>query len=344
VANPDRTYSGLFSLTALTAARDIPSATAAMIHLAWHHDLAPHGHLDRWSDLGLQVVDVVRLAAIGAPIGGNTLADLIEAAPPPEASELNAISTAATVALREPSAMRWISANSERVAEAPNWHPVVTGLAGLTVSVPLAEEALTHLMRRRAELPRDIALYVQLNPWFSKRFAVRFRRRIGGKRARIRERGATARAWSHARTLLGDSVPFEWSSLHGRGAGRPLDEWSHRLLNDYVDLLERLYPESIPPTVASLYAISTGAISRGATHERVTAGWHLLPIRVVERSRAMAGIPPSDDPRRSRAEARVVDIASRALANNPEPWRELLWAAYGERRGLIEASRGLIPS
>ena len=105
------------------------------------------------------------------------------------------------------------------------------------VSVPLAEEALSNVMKTRKKLTSELTEMVQLNPWFSRRFAVRYRRRMKGKRLRISERGATLRAWSHARTLLQPQIPEPWTSLLKRGVGRPLDWWSENLLTDYTNLL-----------------------------------------------------------------------------------------------------------
>lgn len=103
----------------------------------------------------------------------------------------------ATLALARPEIVRWISANVARVDGTDNSKAAVPGLGGATVSVPLAEEALTKLMSAKSVLPGRVAEYVQFNPWFSCRFAIRYRRRMGGKRIRVREGGATARAWSH---------------------------------------------------------------------------------------------------------------------------------------------------
>jgi hypothetical protein len=239
-------------------------------------------------------------------------ADLIESSPWSQDND-EGISAAATMALRHPDTMRWISANPERVSASSNWHEVVTGLGGLTVSVPLAEEALINLARTKRKLPRRLVAYVQLNPWFSKRFAGRFRRRMGGRRIRIRERGATARAWSHARTTLGSRIPFEWSSIHGRGVGRPLDKWSQRLLADYVEVFGRVYDEDIPPAVASLYVIGAGAIGAETPSSRVATEWRFLPLGVENSGRSLLGLSPRDPESEGLADARGLDEATAKL-------------------------------
>ena len=40
-------------------------------------------------------------------------------------------------------------------------------------------------------------------------FAIRYRRRMKGKRIRVYERAATARGWSHARTILMARLPID---------------------------------------------------------------------------------------------------------------------------------------
>lgn len=265
-----------------------------VIRLAWRHQLRPTGTRYDWALPDLSLLDTVRLAGLGVEMPPEEFAHLVDRSAPADTVDADAIAAAATVALRDPAKIRWIATNTDTVAKSPNWHQVAQGLGGLTVSVPLAEEALFNLMKARAKLPKPLAASVQLNIWFSRRFAARFRRRLGGKRIRVRERGATTRAWSHARTSLGLRVPFEWSSRHGRGAGRPLDDWSTELLADYVDVIENVYPDGSPAVIASLYAIAAGAIGHRASTATVASRWDSLPLTVENKARAMLGLDPAD--------------------------------------------------
>ncbi len=333
------TYFGEFSLEALNQAAALsPSAARNIIGLGWRHGLLPTGHFTDWDSLELRLVDVVRLRALDSRMPLESFSALIERSRA-EADEAPAVAAAATVALRDPEAMRWITANPDRVAASPNWHQVVVGLGGLTVSTPLAEEAMISLMRTKCKLPGELVRVVQLNPWFPRRFAVRFRRRMGGKRIRIRERDATVRAWSHARTLLGIRVPYEWSSLHGRGTGRPLDRWSERLLADYTEVFTRVYEEApIEATAASLYAIAAGAIEVRSEEDTIATGWDVLPLEVETRGRAMLGLPGSAS---DGADAAALVHASQTLGNNGAAWRDVIARAFQDREGLVTATRHL---
>ncbi len=333
------TYHGELSLEALNQAAAVsPSAAREVIALGWRHGLHPTGGFTGWESLDLRLVDVVRLRALDSRMPLESFHTLIEASRA-ETDESAAVAAAATVALRDPAAMRWITANADRVAVSPNWHQVVVGLGGLTVSTPLAEEALINLMRAKCKLPRELSAYVQLNPWFSRRFAIRFRRRMGGKRIRLRERGATARAWSHARTLLGTRVPYEWSSLHGRGVGRPLDRWSERFLEDYTEVFAKVYDGNpIPATVASLYAIAAGAIEAEASRSSIAAGWEDLPLPVENRGRAMLGLEGSTSGMEAAA---ALANASQTVRDDAAAWRDIVNRAFVDREGLVAATRHL---
>ncbi|MDJ0953052.1 MAG: hypothetical protein QNJ81_05180 [Acidimicrobiia bacterium] len=333
------TYYGELSLEALNQAATLsPSATRDIIGLGWRHGLHATGRFTEWDSLNLRLVDVVRLRALDSRIPMESFSALVERSRA-DADESPAVAAAATVTLRDPDAMRWITANPDHVAASPKWHQVVVGLGGLTVSTPLAEEALISLMRAKCKLPRELSTFVQLNPWFPRRFAVRFRRRVGGKRIRIRERDATARAWSHARTLLGTRVPYEWSSLHGRGRGRPLDRWSERLLADYADVFVRVYEQTpIAATAASLYAIAAGAINVRGTGDAIAAGWDALPLEVERRGRAMLGLPGATA---ERDNADALAHASQTIGSDAVAWREIISRAFLDREGLVTATRHL---
>ena len=164
----------------------------------------------------------------------------------------------------------------------------------------------------------------------------------GGKRIRIRERGATARAWSHARTTLGTEVPFEWSSIHGRGVGRPLDKWSLQLLGDYVGVFDRAYETAIPAEIASLYAIASGSIGHTTSIRDAASGWDLLPEATENSGRTMLGLAVNNPSRSELADASALDLASRSLLEQPSFWKELLARAETGGESLEAASRGLI--
>lgn len=304
----ERSFSGVLPLELLAADRDpLQPPPTEIIRLGWRHCLHAVGAIPPRDELDLSLLDSVRLAALGVRLPPETFNRLVVQSPEPSDADSAAIATAATVALRDPMMIRWIAANTDRVAKSPQWHQVVQGLGGQTVSVPLAEEALFNLMKAKTRLPRLLGESVQMNVWFSKRFAARFRRRTGAKRLRVRERGATTRAWSHARTSLGRQVPFEWSSRHGRGSGRPLDDWSTELLGDYVELFEATFAGHPPAMVASLYAIASGAIGHKPAGE-VTDGWDTLPLHVENSARAMLGLDAAIAPDTDL-------VALRAMAN-----------------------------
>lgn len=337
------TYSGDLSLDVFSTLGDAsPAAANEIIHLAWRHGLRPIGTFTRWHSLELGLCDVVRLAALGVPIAPDEFSALIQTSAEPDTADLEAIAAAATVALRDPRTMRWISANRETVARSRNWQCVVPGLTGVTVSVPLAEEALINLMKAKCEFPRDISGYVQLNVWFSRRFSARLRRRVRGKRIRIRERAATTRAWSHARTALGHQVPFEWSSIHGRGVGRPLDHWSVELLSEYVTTFDNTYDQAVPAVVASLYAIAAGSIGHRPTEAAATANWDVLPYQVEERARRLLGLSAPSTP--DAATARALASATTAIGASGHGWGEFVATAFTEGRGIAAAADGLINS
>jgi len=164
------------------------------------------------------------------------------------------------------------------VATDPGWREMLRGLGGVTVSVPLAEEALHNILAETRKLPAELTASIQLNPWFSARFATRFRRRTRGKRIRVRERAATSRGWSHARTLVSDQLPAPWSSRHGRGVGRPLDRWSRRLLNDYAELMLMTFgADGVPAVLAPLFAVAAAATPDLPVPESAAATWTSLP-------------------------------------------------------------------
>jgi hypothetical protein len=240
---------------------------------------------------GLDLLGTTRLAGLATDLDPTAFSNVIVRAAAPDAADVPALHVAATAAVGRPQVMRWITGNAKSVISEDNWRAVLPGLGGVTKSVPLAEEALFNLMKTRKRLTSELTGFVQLNPWFSRRFAVRYRRRMRGKRLRITERGATLRGWSHARTLLGSQLPVSWTSLLKRGVGRPLDWWSNDLLVEYTDLLLETYADDgIPPALAPLFVVAAAGIGRRDIPEDAVAPWDVLPPGIEIRARELLGV------------------------------------------------------
>jgi len=274
---------------------EAPQSAGTAIDQLWRREGCVSGSLRRFVNAGavpprLDLLQTMQVVAMSTDDEPDLVCRLVEAATigPGDIAGLHA---AASLALTRPATMRWVSANADHVATSPNWQASLAGLGGATVSVPLAEEALSNLLAVRSDLPVELTDYVQLNPWFSRRFAARYGRRMGGRRLRLRDRGATARAWSHARTLLGPQLPPQWCSLHGRGAGRPIDEWSRQLLTRYANLLLNVYQTTgIPPVMAPLFTIASVGVAIPAPPEELLAQWHTLPADVEQAARRLMSL------------------------------------------------------
>ncbi len=273
-----------------------PQSRKPSIDKLWRNDGSITGPLSLLSrpESRLNLLETVRVVAMSETRDVDVIAQALENAIPSPDGDDAAIHSAASFVLARPEIMRWVSANPARVAASPNWRAALPGLGGAVVSVPLAEEALGHLVAAKADLPRELTRLVQLNPWFTHRFAVRYRRYAGGRRIRFQDRAATARAWSHARSLLRSKIPPQWQSPHGRGGGRGLDEWSHRFLFRYTALVKRVYrDEGIPPTMAALFAIASPVNVANPPPAESLAGWGLLPAGVERQALNLVGIGPS---------------------------------------------------
>ena len=256
-----------------------PRRSDALSALLWRAGIRIKGDLGRVTRLlrtpGL--LETMRYFAASVNEDPELLARSVErsaAATPAEHPELHAT---ATYAIGRPAIMRWITANPDRVVASDPWLAVLPGLGAVTKSVPLAEQALEGLIRQRVRLSRDLTAYIQLNPWFSQRFAIRYRRRMKGRRIRLYERAATARGWSHARTILMTQLPTDWQALLKRGEGRPLDVWSHELLTGYTETIERYSPDGVTPVVAPLYTIARAGLGGGSANIDLIRGWDVLP-------------------------------------------------------------------
>jgi hypothetical protein len=289
---------------------------------------------------GESLLTVLQLAAVCSRETPDLLATAVETAAPVLEEDTDVIHVVATQVLGRPATMRWITNNSARVANSDNWLAAIPGLGGITVSVPLAEEALVALMRRKARVPRDLTAYVQLNPWFSRWFAIRYRRRMKGRRIRVAERGATARGWSHARTILLSSLPSQWQSLLKRGVGRPLDEWSTRLLTDYVATFDKTYVEDgIPPVLATLYVVAVAGIGPNNPSEQLARRWTALPFQEGEAARMLIGLPGSESMFQSEtAEVVGLGTAAAALGDDVARWQHFAATAITRRRGFAAAA------
>ena len=288
------------SLESLLA--ESPHSRGAAINALWRNGGSTTGPLSLLIDAepGYRpnLLETVRLVAMSGNCKPDVLGQVLDSASPSPAGDDPAIHSAATFVLTRPEVMRWVSVNAVHVAASPNWRAALPGLGGAVASVPLAEEALGHLVAAKADLPKELTRFVQLNPWFTHRFAVRYRRYAGGKRIRFQDRAATARAWSHARSLLRSKVPSQWRSSHGRGGGRGLDEWSQRFLLRYVGLLGRVYhAEGVPPAMAALFAIASATDGAEAPAPDSLTGWRVLPASIERDALNLIGIGPSPVPR-----------------------------------------------
>jgi hypothetical protein len=287
------------SLESLLA--ESPGSRRASISSLWRNGGSIGGSITLLADAvpgnRLDLLESLRVVAMGRTRDPSAIARVLENARPGSNADDAALHSAAAFVVTRPEIMRWVSANAAHVAASANWRATLPGLGGAVVSVPLAEEALGHVITAKADLPRELTRYVQLNPWFTRRFAIRYRRYAGGKRVRFQDREATARAWSHARSLLRDKVPAPWRSTHGRGGGRGLDPWSHRFLSRYVGLVRRVYgAEGIPPTMASLFAIASAVEGVDPPAMETLACWHVLPAAIERDALNLVGIGPTPVP------------------------------------------------
>lgn len=252
------------------------------------------GVLDAEPRVRLDLLATLRVIAMSETRQPDVIGEVLENANPSPVSDKAAVHSAASFVVARPEIMRFISANRASIAKSSNWTAAMPGLGVAVTSVPLAEEALGHLVAEKAELPAELTRFVLLNPWFSRSFAARYRRYGRAKRIRFQDRAATARAWSHARALLRDKVPAAWHSPHGRGSGRAIDPWSFRFLGRYTDLVQKVYhPEGIPPAMAALFAIACGADVSNRPGRDTLAGWHVLPEPIERAALNLIGIGPS---------------------------------------------------
>lgn len=278
-----------------------PHSRSASINTLWRNGASTIGPLSLLVDAGpeyrLDLLEAVRVVAMSEPCDAEVTAHVLENATSSPSMDGAALHSAATAVVARPEVMRWVSANPVRVAASPNWRAALPGLGGAVMSVPLAEEALGHLVATKADLPKELTRLVQLNPWFTRRFAVQYRRYAGGKRIRVQDRAATARAWSHARSLLRPKLPPQWNPRHGRGGQRPLDQWSHRFLVRYAGLVRRVFrADGIPPVMAPLFAVASAADVTNPPTLDAVAGWRALPAAIERDALNLIGLGPSPVP------------------------------------------------
>lgn len=323
-----------------------PSRSAELSDLIWRAGFRIPGDPGRFTRLlsNPTLLEVVRYFAAAEAEDPELLARTLERASPVATEELPELYATATFAIGRPDTMRWISSNADRVKASEAWLAVLPGLGGVTKSVPLAEAALARLMQSRARISRDLTAYVQLNPWFSRRFTVRYRRRMRGKRIRVSERAATARGWSHARTILMTQLPRDWQALLKRGEGRPLDTWSHQLLTGYTDTVERLYPSGVPPVLSPAYTIARAGLGSGTVSPELVSGWHVLPSEVQSKARMLLGIDHEAvlDTDAILQDANSLAVVAEALGSERAAWRVFAEKAYGQNLGLTAAAGRLL--
>jgi hypothetical protein len=322
------------------------SRSEALSALLWRAGFRIHGDLGRITRLlrSPTVTEVIRYFAAGTVENPELFARSLERASPAAPEDFPEVYATATYAVGRPQTMRWISANPDRVISSETWLTALPGLGGVTKSVPLAEEALNHLIQRRARISRDLTMYVQLNPWFSRRFATRYRRRMKGKRIRVYERAATARGWSHARTILMTQLPDDWQALLKRGEGRPLDAWSHQLLAGYTETIARFSPDGVPPVLAPLYTIAKAGLGSGSTTSELVEGWDVLPSEVQFKARLLLGINHDliVEPDHSQQEANSLAVAAGELGSDRAAWQAFAAVAYEQDRGFSAAAADLL--
>lgn len=281
-----------------------PRVSSDLVRLLWRGGFVITGSVASVyaGAAGLDALAAARCAALVEDTDPHFVDRLVRAARQVQSpADHAALHAAALFALGRAAVLRWITANAAAVADAPAWRAMLPGLGGITVSVPLAEEALDNVTLARQRLPPELTASLQLNPWFSARFAARYRRRMKGKRIRIRERAATSRGWSHARTIVDQRLPHQWRSLHGRGVGRPLDRWSSSLLTAYVEQVLETFDHGVPAVVAPLLVVAAAVAPNVTVPEEAATPWAVLPHNVEEAARRLVGLPPrSLDPRDER--------------------------------------------
>jgi hypothetical protein len=304
-----------------------PHKSSDLSRLLWLGSVAIDGPIaatcaDRVS---LDALAAARIAAVAADTDPGFVDSLLRRATPvDDPADRAALHVAALRAIGRPAMARWMAANAADVASHPCWREMLPGLGGLTVSVPLAEEALHNMLRTRQKLPPELTVSLQLNPWYSARFAARYRRRMRGKRIRVRERAATSRGWSHARTIVSASLPAEWRSLHGRGVGRPLDPWSSTLLAGYVDLILVSFASGgVPAVVAPLLAVAAAVTPGAAVSEDAALPWAALPHEDEAAARRLVRLPPRPLDPLDRREVAGLHRACARHAGDLSGWREL---------------------
>ncbi len=326
-----------------------PGQSESLLALLWRGGFIVSGDVGHITRLlrHPSALDVVHLFAVAADEDPELLARTLERAEAVAPDRTQELYAASTSAIGRPATLRWISAHVDRVKNSDSWLAVMPGLGGITKSVPLAEEALTRLMKGRARLPRELTAMIQMNPWFSRGFAIAYRRRMKGRRIRIMERAATARGWSHARTILMADLPRSWQTLLKRGEGRPLDRWSLRLLTDYTETMERFYSsQGIPQVLAPLYVIAfAGLGDRNGTRADIS-GWQSLPFEILFKANTLLGL--ANDPyllqNRDQQNAHGLAVAADALGGNRAAWRDFAARAYAEELGIAAASAQLLRS
>lgn len=304
-----------------------PDMSTGFIRVLWQAGISISGPISatRADVVPLDALAAARCAALAADTDPPFVDRLVRRADPvDDPQDRAALHTAATMALGRAPVLRWITANAPAVAASPGWREMLPGLGGVTVSVPLAEEALHTILLTKQRLPSELTASLQLNPWFSGRFATRYRRRMKGKRISVRERAATSRGWSHARTIVGERLPQQWRSLHGRGVGRPLDRWSSALLTAYVDRILRTFRTGgVPAVVAPLLVVAAAVTPDATVPEQAAAPWSSLPHDVEAAARQLVRIAPRRlDPDEVDAVA-VLRRACLAYGENTEAWRDL---------------------
>jgi hypothetical protein len=291
------------SVAEMTALFDeAPQSAGTAIDLLWRNDGSFTGSLqiphEPMPHARLDLLQTMRMIAMSTDTDPDLVARLVETSISTSPGDAAALHAAATLALVKPATMRWMSRNAAHIASSENWRAVLPGLGGAIISVPLAEEALFNFMAVGAKLPNELSKYVQLNPWFSLNFALRCQPRRKRKRLRVHERAATARAWSHARALLGSQLPPQWRSRHGRGAGRPIDNWSRGLLIDYAGLITSAYrSEGIPSAMAALFTVASAADEMDAPADAAVRRWQGLPTPLEQVALALirrggTNVPP----------------------------------------------------
>jgi hypothetical protein len=100
-----------------------PKGAETLADLLWRGEFVVAGALPPAAPV-TSLLAVTQLAAVCEGEAPTLLADLVEAASPPDSETGDLLHVVATQALGRPATMGWIAANADRVAASPNWKTI----------------------------------------------------------------------------------------------------------------------------------------------------------------------------------------------------------------------------